>query len=113
MCLTTGQVVGEGKVHANLLVRDLQSGLLTTQVSQCSQLFPALHWPQVAGFAKLAGQAEQETQLSTSQLISAYAVLEAGDQLVVGQGRDSSHNSIGGIRSGARHTLHFTVQLLS
>ena len=39
--------------------------------------------------------------------------LLAGEELCLGMGRDSEENSIGGVKSGGRQALHFTVQLIS
>merc|ERR1719154_42641 len=95
------KVQGQSKVHANILKRNLAGKLKT----------------QVAGFAKMtSGRAESDmfgTQLVVSEVISSYTRLLAGEELCLGMGRESEENTIGGVTSGARQALHFTVQLIS
>ena len=108
------KVQGQSKVHANILKRNMKGKLKT----------------QVAGFAKLtSGGLKSDlfgAQLAVSETITSYSRslqhntasspsklfysrLSAGEELCLGMGRDSEDNSIGGVRSGGREALHFTV----
>ena len=102
-CLVIGvmKVQGQSKVHANILKRNMKGKLKT----------------QVAGFAKLTSGGLESAmfgaELAVSEAITSYSRLAAGEELCLGMGRDKDENSIGGVKSGGREALHFTVQLIS
>ena len=112
------KVVGQGKVHANILRKDA-SGQLETQV---------------AGFTKLTSSNQNDlygAYVAVSESITAYVRyeyfvliihllfwmnwfrLQEGESLHLGMGRDRSDNNIAAVKSGLPQSVHFTVQRLA
>ena len=108
------KVVGDGKVHANILKKN-SDGKLETQV---------------AGFTKLSSSQDNDlygAYLAVSESITSYVRycqnihkpnvydgcrLKAGESLYLGMGRDKADNSIAAVKSGFSQSVHFTVQKL-